>query len=124
MFKFQPNQRNTFALNFTYAQGRPTTPPISSYITENNTFVPIYAERNQFRVPSYHRLDIAYTLGQSYKKDKLFQTSWTFSIYNVYSRENAYSVFFERGAFNLPEAKQLSILGSAFPAITLNIQIL
>jgi hypothetical protein len=44
-------------------------------------------------MPAYHRLDFGATLlGRQHKK---FEGSWTFSCYNVYGRENAYSIAFE-----------------------------
>ena len=69
-------------------------------------------------------MDVAYTIGQSYKKTAKFKTSWTISLYNLYARRNAFSVFYTPGAFNIPEANQLSILGSVFPALTFNLEIL
>ena len=121
IFNIQPNTRNTISFNFNYSTGRPTTAPIASYKEENGFVVPIYSNRNQLRIPAYHRLDLAYTLGQSFRKDRKFRTSWTFSIYNLYGRSNAFSVFFTQKPFNRPVANQLAILGSAFPALTINI---
>ncbi len=43
-------------------------------------------------MPAYHRLDFAATLDG--KKHKKWQSSWTFSLYNVYGRENAYAITF------------------------------
>jgi hypothetical protein len=86
--------------------------------------VPIFSERNQLRIPAYHRLDFAYTLGKGYKKDQKIRTSWTFGIYNVYGRKNAFSVFFTQDGFGRPVANRLAILGSAFPSLTLNIELL
>lgn len=120
VLNFQPNQRNTFTLNFSYGSGRPTTAPIASYKEQNGFIIPIYSDRNQLRIPDFHRLDIAYTLGQSYLKNRKFRTSYTFSIYNVYGRENAFSVFFTQKPFQSVTANQLSIIGSAFPALTIN----
>ena len=52
-----------------------------------------YTERNGYRMPPYHRMDVAATmLGKKHKK---FESSWTFSIYNVYGRENPYSIEFQ-----------------------------
>ncbi len=124
VINYQPNQRHTFTMNFTYSTGRPTTPPFGNYTTETGAVIPIYANRNQIRIPDYHRLDIAYTIGQGYKKDKKFRTSWTISVYNVYGRENAYSVFFTQAAFLQAQANKLAILGAAFPAITFNLELL
>jgi len=124
VLNYQPNQRNTLAMNLTYASGRPTTPPVAGFVTAQNAFVPIYAERNQRRIPDFQRIDVSYTLGESYKKDKNFRLSFTLSVYNILGRENAFSVFFNRGAFNLPRAQQLSILGNAFPAVTFHLELL
>ena len=43
-------------------------------------------------MPAYHRMDIAATLVPRKKRPKKFEGSWTFSIYNLYGRENAYSI--------------------------------
>lgn len=117
----QANQRNTLTLNFNYSSGRPITAPIASYRELNRFAIPIYSDRNQLRSPAYHRLDFAYTIGQSYRKDRKFRTSYTFSIYNLYGRSNAFSVFFTQRPFDRPRANQLAIIGSAFPALSINI---
>ncbi len=122
IMNFQPNRRNTLTLNFNYSTGRPTTPPVGNYKTSNGLIVPIYAERNQFRIPDYHRLDIAYTLGKGYKRDKKIQTSWTISVYNVYARRNAFSVFFTQAAFRQAQANKLAVLGTVIPSITFNFE--
>jgi hypothetical protein len=124
ILNYQPNRRNTLTINFSYSTGRPTTPPIGNYKIQNGLVIPIYAERNQYRIPDYHRLDVAYTLGKGYKRDKKIQTSWTISVYNVYARKNAFSVFFTQGAFRKAQANKLAILGSAIPSLTFNLEIL
>ena len=96
VLNFQANQRHTFTLSFNYATGRPTTAPVSSYTEANGLVVPVYSDRNQLRGPDFHRLDLAYTIGQGYKKNKKFKTSWTISIYNLYGRRNAFSIFFTK----------------------------
>jgi len=124
VLNYNPNQRHTITANFNYGSGRPATPPLGNYQTERGLIIPIFAERNQVRIPAYHRLDLAYTIGRSYKKTNKFKTSWTISIYNVYGRRNAFSVFYTQGAFQRPQANKLAILGSAFPALTFNLEIL
>ncbi|NND33729.1 MAG: TonB-dependent receptor plug domain-containing protein [Saprospiraceae bacterium] len=124
VLNYQPNRRNTLTINFNYSTGRPTTPPIGNFKIQNGLVVPIYSTRNAYRIPDYHRLDVAYTLGKGYKRDKKIQTSWTISIYNVYARKNAFSVFFTQGAFRKSQANKLAILGSAIPSLTFNLEIL
>ncbi len=122
VLNFQPNQRHTITINFNYSTGRPTTAPFAAYREINSFIVPVYSKRNQVRIPDYHRLDLAYTLGQGYKKNKKIKTSWTFSLYNVYGRRNAFNVFFTQQPFQPPKANQLAILGSIFPALTFNLE--
>ena len=119
---YELNKRNNFAFNFIFASGRPTTPPIGGYRTPQGTIVPVYSDRNQVRIPDYHRLDISYTIGKGYRTDKNFKTSWTFSVYNFYARKNAFSVYYTQTPLNGTKVNRLAILGSMFPAITFNIE--
>jgi hypothetical protein len=114
--------RNMLSINFNYSTGRPVTAPVGVYALPSRLNVPVFSQRNQLRIPDYHRLDIAYTFGQSYNRAKRFKTSWTASIYNVYARRNAYSVFFTRRFFQQPTANRLTVLGSAFPSLTFNFE--
>ena len=122
VFNFEPNRRNTLTLNFIYSSGRPTTPPVGNFEYASGLVIPIYANRNAGRIPDYHRLDIAYTIGRGYKRDKKFRTSWTLSLYNVYSRRNALSVFFTQAAQQGAQANKLAILGTIFPSLTFNFE--
>ena len=106
------------SVNFAYSTGRPLTAPISNFGVDNILNVPIFSERNQFRIPDYHRLDVAYTIGPFGKKKA--QNSLVLSVFNVYGRRNAYSVFFRQRAFQSISALRLSTLGSIFPSITYN----
>ena len=54
----------------------------------------LYTERNGYRMPPYNRLDLSATLQG--KKTKKFESSWNFSIYNAYGRENPYSIGFQQ----------------------------
>lgn len=116
------NRKSKFALVFNYTSGRPITAPISSYDI-GDIVVPHYSERNVYRIPNYHRLDLAYTYKRNAVKRKRFQDSITFSIYNIYGRRNAFSVFFRKNQNSPARAFRLSVLGSAFPSITYSFQI-
>ncbi|MBK8504176.1 MAG: TonB-dependent receptor [Saprospiraceae bacterium] len=121
---FQINKRNSLSINFTYGTGRPITVPVNKYLVQNRVVVLNYSDRNAFRVPDYHRLDFSYTLAQGFRKSKKFKTSWTFSIYNLYGRRNAFSVFLEQGSTGGTKIKRLAVLGSAFPSLTFNFELL
>lgn len=120
----QVSKRNTISVNFNYASGRPITIPVDKHLIDNRLIVLNYSLRNAFRIPDYHRLDIAYTLSKGFRKSQKFKTSWTLSIYNVYSRKNAFAVFVDQAIVGKPKIKRLSVLGSAFPSLTINFELL
>lgn len=71
--------------------------------------MPYYTERNGYRMPDYHRLDLG--LNWQRKKTDKFESSWNFSLYNAYGRENAYSISFVDSETHpgTTEAVQLSL---------------
>jgi hypothetical protein len=81
-----------------------------------------YGERNGYRMDAYHRLDISATL--YVKKKKRWESSWNFSIFNVYNRHNPYFIYFDDTG-NLNEnniqiqAKQVSLF-PILPSVTYN----
>ncbi len=107
-----------FSFIFSYNTGRPLTAIESSYIVDG-TVVPVYSARNKYNIPNYVRFDFSFTIGNVIKK---IDDSLVFSVYNLFGRDNAYSVFYQRPAANLfiPKAYKLSILGSALPSLTYN----
>jgi ferric enterobactin receptor len=119
---FKQSARVSFSANFTYSSGRPTTYPLDKYYY-HGAYVPYYENRNQFRIPDYHRLDLAMTIDDRPSSQAKWKGSWVFSIYNVYARKNAYSVFFKPNNqlyYAHADVYKLSIFGSIFPSITYN----
>lgn len=125
------SEKWNFGGNFTLMTGRPITYPDSRYVYEG-IVVPNYTNRNGARTPTYNRLDLSATFTPQKKKDKVlffinrpesWQSSWTFSLYNVYARKNPYSIFFKQNEDNpqITEAYRLSIFGSVIPGITYNL---
>ncbi|MDW7691822.1 TonB-dependent receptor [Flammeovirgaceae bacterium SG7u.111] len=116
---YELKKKITLSCNFTYSTGRPTTAPNARYLIEDIT-VANYSNRNEYRIPDYHRLDVSLTFDGNHKKNKVWKGSWVFGVYNVYGRENPYSVFFQNKQGAPPRAYQLSIIGSALPSVTYN----
>ncbi|MEQ9218211.1 MAG: TonB-dependent receptor [Cyclobacteriaceae bacterium] len=110
---------------FNFSSGRPITLPAGKYEFEGN-LVPHFQDRNQNNLPSYHRLDLSVKWnGKQLKKDgspKRYKDYWTFVLYNVYGRANAYSLIFRKSETdsNLTEAIPFTIFDSPIPAITYN----
>jgi hypothetical protein len=89
---YQTNSRWTISSNWVYNTGNAVTFPSGKY-TLNGQTAYYYTERNGYRFPAYHRLDLAATLKNKPRKGR--EGSWTFSLYNVYGRENTYSIEFK-----------------------------
>lgn len=119
-WKWSLKRKWSFTGNFTYQTGRPVTIPIGTFAFEN-TQVTYFSERNQYRIPNFHRLDLAVVLDGNNKKEGI-ETSWVFSVYNVYGRKNPYSVFFRDDEQGQPVPYQLAIVGNPFPSVTFNLK--
>ena len=82
--------------------------------------IPVYGARNEDRLPSYHRLDLSATYYPKKNKGRKLQSSWNFGIYNVYNRQNAYSISFrENMDTGRNEAVRLTLFG-IIPSVTYN----
>ncbi len=115
---YELNPRLTFSATWIYISGNVVTFPSGRYYADGN-IVPYYTERNGYRMPDYHRLDIGLTWQR--KKTARFESNWNFSIYNVYARANAYAINFQEDP-NDPtkmQAVQLSLFRFV-PAISYN----
>jgi len=116
-WRYSLTRKVFFSGIFTYHTGRPLSLPTAGYIV-NGSPISDFSERNNYRVPDYHRLDLALVIEGSNKKKKLGESFWTISIYNVYARKNPYSVYFvDQGAAVL-KPYQLSIIGTAVPSLS------
>jgi hypothetical protein len=116
------SRRWRFGMTFTYNTGRPVTLPELIYSYQGDQLV-FYGDRNKYRLPDYHRLDISITMDENLKLHERGKGSWTFSVMNVYGRKNPYTVFYKKekprfqqpGTYNL---YQLYIIGRPFPTLT------
>jgi hypothetical protein len=87
------NQRLNFGATWVYSTGLPVTFPTGRAIYGNKV-VPIYSDRNAYRMPDYHRLDVSITLKDKEKPGKKWHGEWNLSVYNAYARKNAWSINF------------------------------
>lgn len=112
------NKQLSVSALFIFYTGNAITFPSGKYQYNGETYF-VYTERNGYRMPNYHRLDFGLTWYR--KNTEKFESSWTVSIYNVYARENAYSIDFRENADdpNKTEAVQTTLF-KLVPAITYN----
>jgi hypothetical protein len=123
------NKKWKAGANFVYQSGKPVTYPNGQFETSLNgdyteptgsLRVPVYSQRNQYKLPSYHHFDISATYSPQPKKTRKWKGEWVFSIYNLYGRKNAASISFgpnEDTGRN--QATQTSIFGFT-PSFTYN----
>jgi hypothetical protein len=108
----------TLSADFTYYSGNAVTWPSGKYEV-NGQIAFLYTERNAYRMPSYNRLDIGATLQG--KKTKKFESNWNFSVYNLYGRENPYSIQFEQDPGDPSKTRALQYaLFRWVPSVTYN----
>jgi hypothetical protein len=89
---YQLNPRWSLSGVFVYNTGNAVTFPTGKYNVGGQTIFQ-YSNRNANRMPTNHRLDLSATYEKARKGR--YQSSWNFSLYNVYGRENAYSIEFK-----------------------------
>lgn len=91
LLDYKLNDKWNFSAVWVYSTGNAITIPNSFYII-NGSIVVEYGEYNGWRMPDYHRLDLSANW-KVLDKRKLKGTL-NFSIYNAYSRKNAYMISF------------------------------
>lgn len=111
-----------FGAVWVYGTGNAITIPTSYYVLDGNVTYE-YSDRNAYRMPAYHRLDVSVTytpdrtkklerrkaaLTEQYIKEgkdtativipkkwlKHYESSWNLSVFNVYNRHNPYIIYF------------------------------
>lgn len=119
---YEHSKKWTFSAVFVFGSGNAITLPTSYYFIGSN-LVQEYSELNAYRIFPYHRLDFSAVYKPQPKKPRKWESSWAFSIYNVYSRQNPYFLYVDsRGSVNEGidvTVKQVSIF-PILPSITYN----
>jgi CarboxypepD_reg-like domain/TonB-dependent Receptor Plug Domain len=103
-----------------YNTGSAVTFPSGKYNAAGQT-VFLYTERNGYRMPAYHRMDVSVNYEPSINKTRKYKSSWSFGLYNVYGRENAFSINFRENKDDRTktEAVQTSLF-RFIPSVTWN----
>jgi outer membrane receptor protein involved in Fe transport len=96
----QLSKRISLSANWVFTSGSAVSFPKGTYEVEGR-IVNYYEGRNQDRMPNYHRMDFSVNIDG--KKKRKWQGSWNFSIYNVYSRKNPFTILFREVYNNNPQ---------------------
>ena len=115
---YRTNKKWTFNAAWVFNSGQAFTAPSGKYQLFDN-WIYYYAERNGYRAPDYHHLDVSavWTIKRSWCTQQ-----WVFGIYNIYNRYNPYLINFEDSENgNRTRAVQYSLFGIV-PSIAFNIK--
>ncbi len=117
------NKKWKLSAVFVYGTGNATSLPERFYLVDG-VLTQEYSRINQYRMPAYHRADLAATYTPTPKKPRKIKSSWVFSVYNVYSRLNPYFIYYNQtgsaydGSLKV-EARQVSLF-PILPSVTWN----
>ncbi len=115
---YRASERWTFSSVFIYNTGNAVTYPSAKYQLNGQT-VFYYGEKNGYRTPAYHRLDISATLEA--KPENKLQSSWSFGFYNLYNRQNAFAIDFENDPKDNTRTRAVkTTLFGIIPSVTWN----
>ncbi len=85
------NDRWELSAAWRYNTGQALTAPSAKFEVDGHTYY-YYAERNGYRAPAYHRLDLSATYSRQVGRTT---QQWAFGLYNAYNRYNPYVITFE-----------------------------
>ncbi len=120
---YELNKKWKFSATFVYGTGNAATLPQRFYIV-GGVLTQEYSRINEYRLPSYHRLDVSAILTPSKNANRKWKTEWVFGVYNAYSRQNPYFIYYDQtgnpydGSLKV-QAKQVSIF-PIIPSVTWN----
>ena len=120
---YELNKKWKLSASFVYGSGNAATLPQRFYII-GGVLTQEYSRINEYRLPAYHRLDLSAILTPKKNEKRKWKSEWVFSIYNAYSRQNPYFVYFDQNGSPLNgtltiQAKQVSLF-PIIPAVTWN----
>ena len=105
---YRLNKAWTLSAAWVYYTGDAVTYPSGKY-TIDDEIIMYYTERNGYRAPAYHRLDLGAT--RMLKDSKKFTSELAFGLYNAYGRENVFFIDFRENKDdpNRTDAYQISL---------------
>ncbi|MEM9258923.1 MAG: TonB-dependent receptor, partial [Bacteroidota bacterium] len=91
---FDDGKNNRVGFTLVAQSNRPFTQP-NGVVEIGDLVVPLFLERNNARMPTYHRLDFSWTVYNMSMRKKRWKGEWTLTAYNLYGRRNAINVYYQ-----------------------------
>ncbi len=117
------NDRVDVGLVWVYGTGNAVSLPIERYEGLASPIPSFFGgdighieSRNNYRMPAYHRLDVGVNL---HKKTRWGERTWNFGLYNAYSRQNPFFLYFTTDEQRNQRLTQLSLF-PILPSFTYN----
>lgn len=115
---YKLDRRWLLSANWVYNTGNAVSFPSGKYRSDGRT-VYYYSERNGYRMPAYHRLDLSATV--QLKQTRRFSSELAFGIYNAYARNNAFIITFRDNKTDPDKTEAVqTTLFSAVPFVSYN----
>ena len=120
---YQRSKKWKYSAVFVYGTGNAFTLPERFFLVEG-VLTQQFSRINQYRLPAYHRMDLSAIYTPQPKKVRKFKGEWVFSVYNLYSRQNPYFIYYDQSGNPLQgdlqvDARQVSLF-PVLPSVTWN----
>lgn len=112
---YKVSNKLDIAATWVYGTGNAVSLPLQSYLSAQipgvySTDAQYFGGKNNYRMAAYHRLDVSIN---RHKKKKWGRVTWSAGVYNLYSRQNPYFLYFSTNSYGRKQLKQVSL----FPLI-------
>ena len=122
VFAYDFSKRWSASAEWVFYSGAPTTYPVGRF-NYMGRWVPVYSSRNEDRLPDYHRMDLSLTYRTKRRvAEKRWSTEWNLSLYNAYSRHNAWSIAFNYSKKDEEAQSAKVYLFTIIPSLSCNIK--
>jgi hypothetical protein len=120
VLNYDISNRISAGATWVYMTGAPVTFPTGGAWYQG-VRLPIYSDRNAYRLPDYHRLDLSLTYRGRNKPEQFWHGELNVSVYNVYARHNTWVINFKQEENNPNQLyAEKTYLFSIVPSITYN----
>ena len=119
---YKINNRWSFSSTFKISSGGFITVPTQIFSVDDAAFFD-YPERNNYKLPIYHRLDIAATYNSKKNEQrKHYKSKWVFAINNVYNRKNVFALYLKQDDYDFLNVQSYKMyLYGIVPSVTYNL---
>lgn len=118
VLNYKPVKKHEFSANWVFYSGNPVTLPSGKAVIDGVP-IPVYTDRNGYRMPNYHRLDVSYTFHA--RPRKKYTWDLVVGFYNVYNRKNPWMISFKQEESDPSKSyAEMIYLFGIVPSVTFN----